>query len=80
MDLFVGEIRAFAFDWAPENCAKCNGQLLSIKENMLLFEVIGNTYGGDGWTTFGLPDMPPASESGPYYCITMQGDIPRRYR
>jgi microcystin-dependent protein len=78
MNPFIGEIRTFCFNWAPEHCAQCNGQLLPIKQNQALFAVLGIMYGGDGRTTFGLPDMPPASENGPYYCITLQGAFPMR--
>ncbi|MCT6923030.1 tail fiber protein [Metasolibacillus sp.] len=54
---YVGEIRMFAGNYAPKDWALCNGQLLSIAENEILFALIGTTYGGDGQTTFGLPDL-----------------------
>ncbi|HAV35430.1 MAG TPA: phage tail protein [Massilia sp.] len=54
---YVGEIRMFAGNFAPMDWALCQGQLLSIAENELLYAVIGNTYGGDGQTTFALPDL-----------------------
>lgn len=57
MDQYVGEIRLFAGDYAPEGWALCNGQLLSIFENEVLFSLIGTTYGGDGQTTFALPNF-----------------------
>lgn len=53
---FIGEIRQFPFDYAPEGWAKCQGQLLPINNNTALYSLIGTTYGGDGRTTFGLPD------------------------
>jgi len=56
-DPFVGEIRLFGFDFAPKGWAQCNGQLLSIAQNTALFSILGTTYGGDGKTTFGLPDL-----------------------
>lgn len=56
-DPFVGEIRSFGFTFAPRNWAYCNGTLVSIASNTLLFSVIGTTYGGDGNTTFALPDL-----------------------
>ena len=56
-DQYVGEIRMFAGNYAPEGWAPCNGQLLSITDNEVLFTLIGTTYGGDGVTTFGVPDM-----------------------
>ncbi|GKU78212.1 phage tail protein [Paenibacillus sp. L3-i20] len=56
-DQCVGEIRAFAGNFAPVGWAKCDGQLMSISENEVLYTLIGTTYGGDGVTTFGLPDL-----------------------
>lgn len=54
---FIGEIAAFGFNFAPRGWAQCNGQLLSISQNTALFSLLGTTYGGDGRTTFGLPDL-----------------------
>jgi microcystin-dependent protein len=54
---YVGEIRMFAGNFAPAGWMFCEGQLLSIAENETLFQLIGTTYGGDGQTTFGLPDL-----------------------
>jgi len=54
---FVGEIRNFGFTFAPSGWAMCNGQLLPISQNAALFSLIGTFYGGDGVTTFGLPDL-----------------------
>lgn len=54
---YVGEIRMFGGNFAPAGWAFCDGQLLSISENETLFQLIGTTYGGDGQTTFALPDM-----------------------
>lgn len=54
---FVGEIRMFGGNFAPAGWAFCNGQLLPISENDVLFTLIGTTYGGDGQDTFGLPDL-----------------------
>ena len=53
----IGEIRMFGGNFAPRNWAYCNGQLLSINQNQALFSILGTTYGGDGRTTFGLPDL-----------------------
>lgn len=53
----IGEIRAFGGNFAPRAWAFCNGQLLSINQNQALFSILGTTYGGDGRTTFGLPDL-----------------------
>jgi microcystin-dependent protein len=57
MDDYLAEIRLFAGNFAPYNWAFCNGQLLSISDNSALFSLIGTTYGGDGITTFALPDL-----------------------
>ena len=54
---YVGEIRLFAGNFAPNGWAFCDGQLLSIAENEVLFELIGTTYGGDGQVTYALPDL-----------------------
>ncbi len=54
---FVGEIRMFGGNFPPNGWAFCDGQLLSIAENEVLFVLIGTTFGGDGQTTFALPDM-----------------------
>ena len=54
---YVGEIRMFAGNFAPAGWMLCNGQLLPISENEVLFALIGTTYGGDGQSTFGLPDL-----------------------
>jgi len=56
-DPFVGEIRILPYGFAPRNWAYCNGQLLAISQNSALFSLYGTTYGGDGRTTFGLPNM-----------------------
>src|SRR3954452_20013450 len=54
---YVGEIRMFAGNFAPAGWMFCEGQLLPISENEFLFQLIGTTYGGDGQSTFGLPDL-----------------------
>ncbi len=54
---FVGEIRMFAGNFAPAGWKFCDGQLLPISENGTLFTLIGTTYGGDGQTTFAVPDL-----------------------
>jgi microcystin-dependent protein len=56
-DPFYGEIRMFAGTFAPERWGLCDGQLLPISQNDALFSLLGTTYGGDGETTFGLPDL-----------------------
>ncbi|MEM9835030.1 MAG: tail fiber protein [Bacteroidota bacterium] len=54
---FLGEIRLFGGNFAPRQWAFCEGQLLAISQNSALFSILGTTYGGDGRTTFGLPDL-----------------------
>lgn len=56
-DPFVAEIRIFPFNFAPKGWAWCNGQLLPISQNTALFSLLGTTYGGDGKSTFALPDL-----------------------
>ena len=66
---FIGEIRMFAGNFAPRGWAFCDGQLLAVSQNDALFSLLGTIYGGDGRTTFGLPDMrgriPVHAGSGP---------------
>ncbi len=54
---FIAQIKMFAFNFAPRGWAFCDGQLLSISSNSALFSLVGTIYGGDGTTTFGLPDL-----------------------
>ena len=54
---FVGEIKMFGGNFAPRSYAFCNGQLLSISQNTALFSLLGTTYGGNGTTTFALPNL-----------------------
>lgn len=56
-DPFVAEIRMFGFNFAPTGWAQCNGQLLPISQNTALFSLLGTTYGGNGQSTFALPDL-----------------------
>lgn len=56
-DPYVGEIRMFGGNYAPSGWALCNGQVLDVNEHPALFALIGTTYGGDGHTTFRLPDL-----------------------
>src|ERR1700738_1268119 len=57
MDPFVAEIRIFPFNFAPKGWAFCDGQLLSISQNTALFSILGTTYGGNGTSTFALPNL-----------------------
>jgi microcystin-dependent protein len=57
MDNYLGELRVFSFGQIPRNWAACNGQTMSINQNQALFSLLGTQYGGDGVTTFKLPDL-----------------------
>jgi microcystin-dependent protein len=57
MDPYVGEIRMFAGNFAPAGWSFCDGQLIPISENDVLYQLLGTTYGGDGLETFALPDL-----------------------
>jgi microcystin-dependent protein len=73
---FVGEIRMFAGNFAPAGWALCNGQTIPISENDTLFNLIGTTYGGDGQTTFALPDLQcriPMHQGGGFALATKAG-------
>jgi microcystin-dependent protein len=54
---FIGEVKLFGFNFAPKGYSTCQGQILSIAQNTALFALIGTTYGGNGTTTFALPDL-----------------------
>ncbi len=57
MQGMIGEVRLFGGNFAPRQWAFCDGQLLAISQNEALFSILGTTYGGDGRTTFGLPEL-----------------------
>jgi microcystin-dependent protein len=78
-DAYIGEIRIVPYNFDPANWMRCDGQLLSISQNTALFSLIGTYYGGDGRSTFALPDlrdrMPLAASQGPglsYYDLGQQ--------
>ena len=75
---FVGSIQIFAFGFAPQGWALCNGQLLQITLNTVLYDLIGTTYGGDGQTTFALPNLPSLGAKGPGYYISLFGNMPKQ--
>lgn len=56
-EVFLGQICTFGFQFAPKSFAWCNGQILPIAQNQALFSLLGTTYGGNGQTTFALPDL-----------------------
>ena len=75
MEGTIGEIRMFAGNFAPSTWAFCQGQLISIASNTALFSILGTTYGGNGQTTFALPDlrgrMPIGAGQSPYSFINL---------
>jgi microcystin-dependent protein len=77
---YIGETRLFAFGFAPSGWLPCEGQLLPITDNLTLFTLIGTTYGGDGETTFALPEAkgPQAGETSLSMCISLFGSFPQR--
>ncbi len=54
---YLGEVKIFGFNFAPRGWAMCDGQILPINQNQSLYSLLGTTYGGDGRTSFGLPDL-----------------------
>ncbi len=79
MEGTIAEIRMFAGNFAPRNWAFCNGQTLSISQNTALFSLLGTTYGGNGQTTFALPDLrgrvPVGSGNGPGLPSVFLGEV-----
>lgn len=78
---FVGQVMIFAGNFCPKNFAPTNGELMRINTNVVLFSVIGTTYGGDGQSTFALPNNKPIlTENGTplTQCIAVQGAYPER--
>src|SRR5262245_53016429 len=79
-DPFMGEIRLFPYSFAPRGWAACDGALLPINQWQALFSLLGTTFGGDGQTTFGLPDLrksAPSMAQGGYFIAT-EGAYPER--
>ncbi len=91
---FIGELAQFPYTFAPRNWAFCHGQLMPINNNQALFSLLGMTFGGDGVTTFALPDLRPKDANGNLLnlrvgdihegkvyletCIALQGLYPER--
>jgi microcystin-dependent protein len=81
-DPFVAEIRIFPFNFAPKGWAFCDGQILPLSQNTALFSLLGTTYGGDGKSTFALPDLQGtvpihvgANQPGPGLCLYDLGEV-----
>jgi microcystin-dependent protein len=79
MDPFLGEIKMVGFNFAPKGYALCNGAIMSIQQNSALFALLGTTFGGNGTTTFGLPDYrsrgPVGMGQGPGLSAVVQGEV-----
>lgn len=79
MDPFVAEIRIFPFNFPPKGWAFCDGQLMAISQNTALFSLLGTTYGGDGKSTFALPDLqgcaPLHTGQGPGLSLRSLGEV-----
>ena len=81
MDQLMGTIFAFAPNWAPKGFMPCDGRLLSVSQYSALFSLLGTQYGGNGVSTFGLPNIPPINTAGQatiLVVIAVQGVYPSR--
>lgn len=79
MEPFLGQIQLFSFPFAPRGWAFAEGQILPIAQNMSLFSLVGTTYGGDGTTTFALPDLRGKEPiPGCRHAIALRGVYPMR--
>ena len=83
MEFFIGQIKPFPYGFEPRGWALCDDRLLQIVQNHALYSLLGTRFGGDGRTTFGLPDMrgaepdSPSNGQCPYYIATI-GIYPSR--
>ncbi|HJP66163.1 MAG TPA: tail fiber protein [Actinomycetota bacterium] len=73
IEAYLGEVRIFGGDRIPAGWAKCEGQVMSITEHTALFAVLGTKFGGDGTTTFALPDL---RDRTPTHMIAVEGVFP----
>jgi microcystin-dependent protein len=79
MDPILGSIQLFAFNFVPKGWALCDGSLLPISQNQAVFALVGTTYGGDGMSTFALPNLKGKEPvAGAIWCICVQGVFPQR--
>lgn len=81
MNPFLAEIKLFGGAFAPRGWALCDGTLLPINQNRSLFSLLGTTYGGDGRTTFALPDLPPypsTRQTSANFIVCIQGQLPEQ--
>lgn len=80
MEAFLGQIMLFAGNFAPEGWLPCDGRVMEIKTNTALFSLLGTNYGGDGVTSFHLPNLPSKTGIDAHldYCICIAGIYPSR--
>ena len=79
MEPFLGQIALFPFNFAPKGWMVCTGQVLNISQNTALFSLLGTNFGGDGRTTFALPNLQGKEPvHGLQYCIATVGVYPTR--
>ncbi len=87
MEVFIGQVQLLPYTFAPRNWALCEGQLIAISQNQTLFALLGTQFGGDGRTTFGLPNLiavepNSAGNAGMrddvHYMVCTDGTFPRR--
>ena len=76
MDELLGTIKLFAGNFTPANYKDCDGSLLPLAENSVLFTILGTNYGGDGQTNFALPDLRSAAPNNTQYLICATGAFP----
>lgn len=79
MDEFIGTVKLFAGYFEIRGYMFCDGRKLSIRGNEALFSILGTTYGGDGITTFEIPDLKDKAPDGMHYMICVEGIYPPRY-
>ncbi|MFE5480536.1 phage tail protein [Nocardia sp. NPDC056541] len=81
MDPILGQISIFTYGWTPQGWYPCNGDILKVSDHQALFSLIGNKFGGDGRTTFALPNLKAAGETlgdNLLYAIATEGIYPQR--
>lgn len=79
MDEILGTVKLFAGNFDPRGYMLCNGQELAINDYQALFSILGIQYGGNGRTTFKLPNLNKDRENEPKYIICVEGVYPQRY-
>ncbi|MCB0898849.1 MAG: tail fiber protein [Actinobacteria bacterium] len=79
MDSFLGQVLLLPYDFPAQGVMYCEGQVLAIRDHVSLFSLLGARFGGDGVTTFALPDLTGKEPAdGLRYCIVMHGSYPAR--